>query len=288
MEAAVQRAAGDAVTDRAPLVLPGGGRMPRLGQGTWDMGVRRRERRAEVRALQLGVELGMTLIDTAEMYADAESVVGEAIADRREQVFLVSKVLPDNASREGVLAACARSLRKLRTEWLDLYLLHWESRYPLAETFAAFAQLRAEGRIRAFGVSNFDASLLREARRAPGGEELAANQILYNLWRRGPEAELIGACQEHRIAVMSYTPLEQGRIQARGALTAVAERHGATPAQVAIAWTLRLPGIASIPKAVREEHVRENARAVELSLTSADLDELDRSWPRRTAALEFL
>jgi diketogulonate reductase-like aldo/keto reductase len=276
------------VADRAPLELRGGGRMPRLGQGTWDMGVRKRARRSEVRALQLGIDLGMTLIDTAEMYADAESVVGDAVADRREQVFLVSKVLPENASRAGVLAACARSLRKLRTEWLDLYLLHWESRHPLAETLAAFTQLRAEGRIRAFGVSNFDAGLLARARGTAGGEHLAANQILYNLWRRGPEAELLPLCRQSAIAVMAYTPLEQGRFDAGGALAAVAARRGATPAQVAIAWTLRLPGIAAIPKAARPEHVRENAGVLDLSLTPQDLDELDRAWPRRTSSLESL
>ena len=274
--------------DLTPLTLPGGVSMPRLGQGTWQMGTRRRERAREVAALQLGLDLGMTLIDTAEMYDDAEEVVGEAIAGRRDGVFVVSKVLPQNASRAGTLAACGRSLRRLRTDRIDLYLLHWEGSDPLEETFAAFLRLREEGKIRSFGVSNFDVDLLQRARQTAGGEGLAANQILYNLTRRGPETRLLPACQDAGIAVMAYSPLDQGRIDAAGPIAEIAGRHRATPAQVAIAWTLRLPGVVSIPKAANEAHVRENAAAGTLQLTDADLAALDGAFPRHGSALEFL
>jgi diketogulonate reductase-like aldo/keto reductase len=266
--------------------------MPRLGQGTWNMGVRRGDRGSEVEALRLGLELGMTLIDTAEMYADggAEEVVGEAIQRRRDQVFLVSKVLPSNASRRGTVQACERSLRRLRTEFLDHYLLHWPGSHPLRDTLAAFVELREAGKIKSFGVSNFDQQELERALAMPGGSDIAANQVLYNLSRRGIERNLLPWCEQRRIAVMAYSPLEQARLPDRGAIADVAARHQMTPAQVALAWTLRLPHLVSLPKASRLEHVRANAAARDLILDDEDLAALDRQFapPTRDVPLEML
>lgn len=258
-----------------------GVRMPRLGLGTWDIGVRAGSRGAEVAALRLGLDLGMRLIDTAEMYGDggAEEVVGEAIAGRRDAVFLVTKVLPQHASRTGTIAACERSLRRLRTDRIDLYLLHWEGEHPLQETLAAFVELRAQGKIRAYGVSNFDVDLCAALRRMPGGEGVIADQVYYSPTRRGIEWDLLPWCRDHAVAVMAYSPLDQGRLALGGALARVARRHGATPAQVALAWTIRLPGVAAIPKAARPEHVRDNAGALRLRLTPEDLAEIDREFP---------
>lgn len=254
--------------------------IPRLGQGTWEFGVTRENRAAEVRALRLGFDLGVCLVDTAEMYGNggAEEVVGEAIEGRREGVFVVSKVLPQNASRQGTLRACDRSLHRLRTDHIDLYLLHWPGSYPLDETLAAFAQLQQSGKIRGFGLSNFDWDDMRHA-------GIAANQVYYNLHRRGCERRLLPECKRRGIAFMAYTPLEQGKLSERGAdpkfsaLCRVANRLGRSPAQIALAFVLRHANAVAIPKAGREEHVRENAAALGVALARADLDELDEHYP---------
>jgi diketogulonate reductase-like aldo/keto reductase len=267
---------------RIPSVkLPDGEAVPALGLGTWGMGERAAARADEVAALHFGLDLGMALIDTAEMYGDggAEEVVGEAIAGRRDAVFLVSKVLPSNASRRATVAACERSLRRLGTDRIDLYLLHWRGSTPLAETVAAFADLRRDGKIRHWGVSNLDLADMRELVAAPGGGDVATNQVLYNLTRRGIEHDLLPWCRERRIPVMAYSPIEQGRMLAQPALKAVAGRHGATPAQVALAWLTRQDGLIVIPKAARIAHLRENRAAVGLRLSKADLAELDRAFP---------
>jgi len=274
------------------LALPSGETVPILGQGTWRMGERPHARREEAAALRLGLDLGMTLIDTAEMYADggAEEVVAEAIAGRRDEVFLVSKVLPYNASRKGTIAACERSLRRLRTDRIDLYLLHWRGRVPLAETLEAFLQLQRDGKIRHWGVSNFDTADMEELARLGGGEQVAANQVLYNLTRRGIEYDLLPWCRQRRIPIMAYSPIEQGRMLRHPVLQRVAARHGATPAQGALAWLLRQGDILVIPKAARPEHVRENRAALALQLTAEDLAELDRAFPAptRKVPLEML
>jgi len=273
------------------LQLPSGTPMPVLGQGTWGLGEDQSRRKTEVAALRLGLELGMTLIDTAEMYAEggAEEVTGEAIEGRRAEVFLVSKIYPHNASRRGGVEACERSLKRLKTDYLDLYLLHWRGSVPLAETLEAFQSLKQAGKIREYGVSNFDVRDLEEAVATPIGGEIAANQVLYNLMRRGIEWDLLPACRERGIPVMAYSPIEQGAMLGNAQLKLVASRHGATPAQVALAWLLRQPGIAAIPKAGNAAHVRENRAAVELTLTDDDLTELDRAFPppRRKMRLEM-
>ncbi len=257
-----------------------GAEMPALGQGTWMMGQAGR-RKEEADALRAGIDLGMTLVDTAEMYADggAEEVVGDAIEDRRDRVFLVTKVLPSNASRQGTVRAAERSLKRLRTDRIDLYLLHWETTHPVVETLAAFRQLREEGKILHYGVSNFDIGEMEATETLPGGSDIASDQILYNLRRRGPERRLIPWCAGRGVAVMAYSPLDEGRLRRGGALGEIAERHGATQAQVALAWTLRLDGVVSIPKALRLDHVRENAAALDLRLTPEDLSDLDRAFP---------
>jgi diketogulonate reductase-like aldo/keto reductase len=243
------------------------------------MGVDSRRRRGEVAAIRLGIDLGMTLIDTAEMYGDAEKVVGEAIRGRREDVQIVTKVLPQNASLDGTMAAAERSLRRLGTDRIDLYLLHWEGAHPLADTLEAFLALQEEGKIVDFGVSNFDIGDMDRCEALPGGSEVAANQVYYNLARRGIERKLLPWCAEHGVIVMAYTPLESGKLSGYAALRTVARRHGATPAQIAIAWTLRHPGVVSIPKASTPEHVRENASSLDVVLTSEDLADLDASFP---------
>ncbi|MFL6675261.1 MAG: aldo/keto reductase [Massilia sp.] len=269
------------------LVLPSGRAMPVLGQGTWNMGEDPGQREREIAALRLGMDLGMTLIDTAEMYGEggAEEVLGAAIAGRREQVFLVSKVYPHNASRAGVRAACERSLRRLGTDCLDLYLLHWRGAVPLAETLEGFEALVREGKIRDYGVSNFDLDDMQEAAALPGGAGVAANQVLYNLARRGIEVDLLPWCRQRRIPVMAYSPLESSPAEQAGllrkpGLQAVAQRHGVSPAQVALAWLLHQEGVAVIPKAVQPQHVRENRAAIDIVLTAQDLGALDAAFPR--------
>lgn len=234
----------------------------------------------ELAALRLGLDLGMTLIDTAEMYADgaAEELVGEAIAGRRDEVFLVSKVLPQHASRRGTIGACARSLRRLRTDRLDLYLLHWRESVALDETVDAFRTLMREGKIRHWGVSNLDIDDMQELIELGGGE-VATDQVLYNLSRRGIEYDLLPWCRERRIPIMAYSPIEQGRLLDHPTLGVIAEKHGATPAQVALAWVLRHRSVAAIPKAGTREHVRANRAALEIRLDRDDLAMLDEAFP---------
>jgi diketogulonate reductase-like aldo/keto reductase len=263
------------------VTLPGGEKVAALGQGTWYMGESASARPQELAALRLGLDLGMSLIDTAEMYASggAEEVVGEAFAGRRDEVFIVSKVLPENASRRGTITACERSLKRMNTDRIDLYLLHWRGRHPLADTLDAFAELTKSGKIRHWGVSNFDAGDMVELLSLKSGGGVATNQVLYNLTRRGIEYDLVPACRERKISIMAYSPIEQGRLLRQGVLKQVAERHGATPAQVALAWLLRQEGIIAIPKTSKTAHVRENRAAADLKLTAADLAALDKAFP---------
>lgn len=272
--------------------LPSGEQVPALGQGSWYMGEDRGARKAEVAALQLGLDLGLTLIDTAEMYAEggAEDVVGEAIAGRRDEVFLVSKVYPHNASRLGVAAACERSLKRLKTDRIDLYLLHWRGQHPLTETVAGFEALQRAGKIRHWGVSNLDLDDMRELASVPGGDACAANQLLYNLSRRGIEWDLLPWLRERSMPVMAYSPIEQARLLRHQGLQDLARRHGMTPAQAALAWLLRQEGVIAIPKSASAVHVRENAAARELVLDAAQRAELDRLFapPTGPSALEML
>jgi diketogulonate reductase-like aldo/keto reductase len=274
------------------VALPDGTVVPALGQGTWHMGEHGGAAKAEAAALRLGIDLGITLIDTAEMYGNggAEEVVAEAIAGQRDKIFLVSKVYPHNASRDGVPAACERSLERLKTDRLDLYLLHWRGSHPLAETVGAFEKLREAGKIRAWGVSNFDVNDMNELMRLKAGAGCATNQVLYHPDSRGIEYDLLPWCAEHRIPVMAYSPIGQaGRLLRSAALRDVAKRHEATPAQIAIAWGLRHPHMISIPKAVDPAHVRQNAAAGEIVLTEADLAAIDAEHPppRRKQSLEM-
>ena len=255
--------------------------MPRIGLGTWRMGENEPARAEETAALELGLSLGMTLIDTAELYADggAEEIVGRVIEGRRDQVFLVTKVLPSHASAQGTIAACERSLARLKTSYVDLYLLHWPGSHPLEETLRGFLALREQGKILHYGLSNFDTDEMAHAARLTGGHGIAVNQILYNLRRRGAERTLMPWCAEHGIPIMAYSPFDQGRLVVKEALRAVAQRHDATPYQIALAWTMRDENVVSIPKATRREHVRDNARAAEILLEPVDLAELDRAYP---------
>jgi len=279
-------------SDVPTLKLPSGETVPRLGLGTWRMGESRREQAREIAALELGIDLGMTLIDTAEMYGSggAEQVVAKAIAGRRDQVFIVSKVLPENASRAGAISACKRSLKHLGIDQLDLYLLHWRGPHPLKETLAGFEALRRDGLIKAWGVSNFDVDDMEELMALPGGDAVATNEVLYNLARRGIEADLLPWSRTPGIPIMAYSPIDQGRVLRNRALAAVAARHGVTPAQIALAWVLRHEDMMVIPKATNETHVRENRAALDLALTAADLAELNQGFPPPVGAtsLEML
>jgi diketogulonate reductase-like aldo/keto reductase len=263
--------------------------VPLIGQGIWQMGEDRSRHSEEVAALRLGIELGMSLIDTAEMYAEggAEEVVGEAIAGQRDGIFLVSKVYPHNAGRKGIPQACERSLRRLKTDYIDLYLLHWRGQHPLEETVEAFERLREAGKIGRWGVSNFDVADLQELA-APA---CATNQVLYNLEERGIEFDLLPWCQQHRMPVMAYCPIGQGgKMLANATLRQVAARHGVTPAQVSLAWLLRQDGVIAIPKAVSPEHVRLNAQAAQLLLEAGDLEALDQAFhaPKRKQRLAMV
>jgi diketogulonate reductase-like aldo/keto reductase len=263
------------------ITLPSSDVIPVLGQGTWHLAENRARRASEIAALRHGLDAGMTLIDTAEMYADgdAEILAGEAIAGRRDQVFLVSKVLPHHASREGTARACEASLRRLGTDRLDLYLLHWRGPVPLAETVEAFMALQAGGLIRNWGVSNFDVADMQELLSVPGGPGVATDQVLYNLSRRAPEFELIPICRELSLPVMAYSPIEQGRLARHPVLTRIAAQHGATAAQVALAWVLMHDGVSAIPEAGSREHVAENRAALDLRLSSEDFAALDDAFP---------
>jgi diketogulonate reductase-like aldo/keto reductase len=264
--------------------LPSGERIPVLGQGTWKMGEDPARRPDELAALRLGLELGMTLIDTAEMYGDgaAERLVGEAIRGRRDEAFLVSKVLPENATRRGTVAACEASLARLGTDRIDLYLLHWRGEVALEETLDGFRALLDAGRIRHWGVSNFDVDDMEELAHLRGGDEVAANQVLYNLSRRGIEWDLLPWCAGRRVPIMAYSPIEQGRLLRSAVLERVAARTGGTAAQVALAWALRHDGVVAIPKAGRPAHVTLNREALALRMTEEDLAELDRAFPQPT------
>ncbi len=275
-----QTSAGESGTMRR-LRARGGAVMPALGLGTWTMGESGARRNQEVAALRLGFDLGMTLVDTAEMYASggAEEVVGEALEGRADEIFVVTKVVPENASREGTVRAAERSLKRLGLDCVDLYLLHWKGDHPLEATLEAFQQLVREGKIRHYGVSNFEAEDMRSAERQARGPGIVANQVEYHLGQRGIESELLPWCRENEVAVMAYSPLDQGRLALRPGLEEVARRHGTSAECVALAWTLRDPMVVSIPKAGQEAHLRENARAATLELDAEDLARLDRDYP---------
>lgn len=261
--------------------LPSGEKVPVLGQGTWRLAEGRHSRNEEINALRLGIDLGMSLIDTAEMYADgdAEVLVGDAIAGRRDDVFLVTKVLPANATARGTIEACERSLRRLKTEWIDLYLLHWREDIPLQQTVEGFQKLVDEDKISNWGVSNFDVSDMNNLLKVEGGSEVAANQVLYNLTRRGIEFDLISWCQKKKIPIMAYSPIEQGRLLSHPIVRHIADEHHATPAQVALAWVLRNDRVIAIPQAGTPEHVRENRGAASVKLMERDFAKLDRAFP---------
>jgi diketogulonate reductase-like aldo/keto reductase len=263
--------------------LPGGETVPVLGQGTWRMGDDKANRETEVAALRTGIELGMTLIDTAEMYANggAEKVVGEAIAGLRDQVFIVTKFYPQNATRRRMAAACDRSLRRLGIEQIDLYLLHWRGDVPLKETLAGFDDLLEAKKIRFAGVSNFDVDDMEELARLKGGlERIVTNEVLYNLKRRGAEWDLLPWMRKRHRPIIAYSPVDEGVLaEGHPVLKRVAERHDATPAQIALAWTIREDGVIAIPKAAEQKHVRENRRAADIKLTTRDLEELDAAFP---------
>jgi diketogulonate reductase-like aldo/keto reductase len=261
--------------------LPNGGIIPALGMGTWYMGEVPARHETELAALRTGIENGLTLIDTAEMYGGgaAEVLVGEAIADHRDEVYLVSKVLPSHASLRGTVTACQSSLRRLGTDHLDMYLLHWRGRYPLAETVEALESLKRSGLIGCWGVSNFDASDMDQLIAVPGGDEVQTNQVLYNLARRGPEYDLLPWCQQAGMPLMSYSPVDHGELLGHPAMLDMATSKGVTTAQLAIAWALRLPEVCAIAKASTPEHMIENRDAAELTLSQAELDQLDSIFP---------
>jgi diketogulonate reductase-like aldo/keto reductase len=263
------------------VTLPSGERVPAFGQGTWRMGEHRSTRAEEIATLQLGFDQGLTLIDTAEMYGEgrAEELIAEAISGRRHEVFLVSKVYPHNASRQGTIVACERSLHRLRTDRIDLYLLHWRGGVPLAETMEAFMALQQMGKIRHYGVSNLDLADMQELWLAPGGTAVATNQVLYNLGRRGIEWDLLPWCREKRVPIMAYSPIEQAKLILDKKLSDFGRLHGMTPAQVALAWLLANDDIIVIPKTGRRERLKENLGALDHPLTTAQLAELDRLFP---------
>ncbi|WP_454746256.1 aldo/keto reductase [Ciceribacter selenitireducens] len=279
--------------DPIPTVtLPSGIDIPALGLGTWQMGEVKARANDEIDSLRLGLDLGMTLIDTAEMYGEggAERIVGKALEDRRDEVFLVSKVYPWNASRTGTIAACEASLKRLGTDRLDLYLLHWRGEHPLADTVAAFEQLKTAGKIGAWGVSNFDTADMEELLTVPQGENCAVNQVLYNLSRRGIEYDLLPWCQSRGIPVMAYSPIEQGRLVHHPELIRIAKAYQATPAQVALAFILERESVVAIPKSSNLRRVRENRDAVDLDISDEDWAALDAAFPppARKTALDML
>lgn len=249
-----------------------------LGQGTYQMGRRRAE---EIQALRRGIDLGLTLIDTAEMYG-TEDLVGEAVRGCRDRAYIVSKVLPGNASYEGTKRACERSLRRLGTDYIDLYLLHWIGRYPFSETVRALVELQREGKILSWGMSNLDVADMERILSLPHGKDCAANQVLYNLKDRGIEYDLIPWSEQHKIPVMAYTPLGEGRLRNNKALLDIARRHGATPTQVMLSWIMRTGNVIAIPKASSMAHVEENARSLNLTLTDEDLKNIDKAFPAPT------
>ena len=276
-------------SDIPTLKLPGGEIVPRLGQGTWRMGETPRLRDAEIAALRFGLDLGMTLIDTAEMYGDgeAERIVAEAIKGRRDEVFIVSKVLPQNATRAGTVKACEASLKRLKTDRIDLYLLHWRGQVPFAETMAGFDDLMQAGKILGFGVSNLDLKELQEWLAVSRADKTLANQVQYSIGERGVDFDLVPWCLAKKIAIMAYCPLAQGRIAQGAVLKKVAARHRATPAQIMLAWTMRHEHVIAIPKSAQPERVRENVQAADIVLSAEDLMDLDREFtpPRKAQPL---
>ncbi|MDR6446417.1 diketogulonate reductase-like aldo/keto reductase [Paraburkholderia terricola] len=276
----------------ASVSLPDGERIPKLGQGTWEMGEQPARRAAEIAALRCGVDLGMTLIDTAEMYGDGatESLLAEALAGLRDQVFLVSKVYPHNASRRGVIAACEQSLKRLKTDRLDLYLLHWRGSVPLAETVEGFEALRRAGKIRHWGVSNFDTGDMEELLATPGGDACSTNQILYNVARRGAEFDLLPWLAARKMPTMAYSPVDHARLPKRSPLDDIAGARGVSVVQLALAWVLRDHRVFAIPKAGRVEHVRANHLASQLQLDAGELAAIDAYFkpPRGKRPLEML
>ena len=265
------------------VTLATGEKIPQLGIGTWHMGERGTNRAAEAKAVRTAIDLGITLIDTAEMYGEggAEEVIAEATkeAGLRQKLFIVSKVYPHNASRSGAIAACERSLKRLKTDRLDLYLLHWQGSHPLSETVAAFEKLKADGKIRHWGVSNFDVDDMAELAGVKDGGKCVSNQVLYHLGSRGIDFDLIADSAKNKVMVMAYSPLGQGAILGNAALAKVAAKHGVTPAAIAIAWTMRHPHVVSIPKAANLAHVKENMAAANLVLHAQDLATLDAAFP---------
>ena len=263
--------------------LPSGTPVSRLGQGAWQIGEDKRNRPAEQDALRTGLDLGLNLIDTAEMYGNgrSEELIAQVVASRRDEVYLVSKVLPQNAGRRDTIAACEESLKRLKTDYLDLYLLHWRGSVPLEETLEAFIALHERGSIRHYGVSNFDVDDLEEARALKGGTDIATNQVLYNLEQRGVEWALLPWSRKHSMPLMAYSPLgsDSRRLRTHPVLKAMAARLGASPARIALAWLLRQPDVVVIPKASSEAHVRDNHAALTLELSAEDLEKLDRSFP---------
>ncbi|SHF85147.1 aldo/keto reductase [Geodermatophilus nigrescens] len=266
------------------VTLPDGTSAPALGLGTWYLGEDPGRTDDQLDALRTGIDLGLTLLDTAEMYGDgaAEELTGRAIAGRRDDVFLVSKVLPHHATRQGTVDACERSLRRLRTDHLDLYLLHWRSRVPVEETVAAFESLVSRGLVRSWGVSNLDVPDLDRLVGLPGGNRVQTDQVLYNLARRGPEYDLVPWCRSRRMPLMAYSPVDHGELLRHQAVRGLAAEKGVTPAQLAIAWVLRLPDVFTVAKASTRAHVVENRAALEIDLSQAELDQLDRSFPPPT------
>jgi len=270
-----------ATADLPTVRFPDGARVAALGLGTWTMGEDRRKAAREAAALALGLDLGMTLVDTAEMYGDggAEEVVARAIAGRRDRVFVVSKVYPHNAGRKSAMAACERSLARLATDRLDLYLLHWRGNVPLAETVEAFERLRADGKILRWGVSNFDTDDMRELFALPEGRRCATNQVLYHLAERGIEWELLPWLRERKIPLMAYSPLAQGALLRKPGLAAIARRLGTTPAQVALRWLLRSPDVIAIPESAAAVHVRANRACTSLRLDAETMADIDAAFP---------
>lgn len=265
-------------TEQPRVVFPNGQTVCPLGQGTWKMGQSAARRQEEIRALRHGIELGMNLVDTAEMY-DNEELVGKAVRPYRERVFLVSKVLPNNASYRGTKLACERSLQRLGTEYIDLYLLHWKGRHPYEETVRAMTDLQQEGKIRMWGVSNLDAADMERIVSLPGGNGCATDQVLYNLGDRGVEFDLVSWCAARNMPLMAYSPIGEGRLLRHRKLAEFALRHNASPAQIALAWTIRKPGIIAIPKAGNTAHVEDNFRSLSIDLTEEDLHDLDTAFP---------
>lgn len=260
------------------VIFPNHRKVCALGQGTWKMGKSILREAEEVAALRAGIELGMSVIDTAEMYGN-EELIGKGIRGLRDRVFLVTKVLPGNASRTGTKAACERSLNKLQTDYVDLFLLHWGGPHPIEDTVASMIELQQEGKIRAWGVSNMDVAEMEKFYAVPGGMSCAANQVLYNLAHRGVEYDLLSWCRERHIPVMAYSPADEGRLCRNPVLEEIAQKHEATPVQIALAWILRRPGVIAIPKAGSVTHVQENYRSLSIELTAEDVNLLDGVFP---------